>query len=149
VFDSHFENLDIMIGHGEEGRAGGVWSVFGATGRRLRDSMMSFRAASDGAWYFERLDAEAPRIVPTRISGGSFPMIFDRSDLRPMAKGHLDLDLGQNGGPIFLHSRVARLRLSLKGQTRTMFAIRLGGEVDGWDKARSRGTNGRVIELQE
>jgi len=149
VFDSHFENLDQMIGHGEEGRAGGVWSVFGATGRRLREALMSFRAASDGAWYSERLDAEAPRILPTRTSGGYFPMLFDRSDLRPAPKGRLVLDLAQGGGVIFLHSKVAGLELSLRTRSRSMYAIRIGGAVDGWNGATSRGGHGRIVEIGE
>jgi hypothetical protein len=151
VFDSHFENVDIMIGHGEEGHAGGIWSVFGATGRRIGESMMALRAGAAGAWYAYGLDASAPSILPYHSSGGSFPLIFDRSELRPVGGGPPDLalDFGQTGGPIFLHSRVEGLNLALRGRNRSMFAIRIGGEVDGWKTAGSKGQHGRVIELAE
>jgi hypothetical protein len=149
VFDSHFENVDIMIGHGKEGRAGGIWSVFGATGSKIGESMMAPRAGAAGAWYAYGLDAAAPSILPYHSSGGSFPVIFDRSVLRPAGKGPLHFDFGQSGGPIFLHSRVSGLHLSLRGKNRSMFAIRIGGEVDAWKKAESRGRHGRVIEFAE
>ena len=149
VYFSDFVDNEVMIGHGEEGNSGGIWTVFGATSRGTRKAEFWFRGSGAGAWYFYGLDSKAPRLVSREFGGGSFPLLFDRSDLRPADSDGLRFEFSQNGGPIFLHSRVSDLRLFLVGKARSLFAVNLASEVSGWDKARLKGPNARLFEFSE
>jgi hypothetical protein len=61
----------------------------------------------------------------------------------------LAFEVSQSGGPIFLHSRVNRLEMKLSGQKHSLYAIRIGGEVDGWERAQSVGHHVRLYDIEE
>jgi hypothetical protein len=148
VYASNFIDNEIAIGHGEEGNRGGIWSVFGSTIRGSH-TLFSFQGGASGAWYFGGLDAEARAVATRRVTGGSFPLVFDRSKLRGRNGGPLAFEVSQSGGPIFLHSRVNRLEMKLSGQKHSLYAIRIGGEVDGWERAQSVGHHVRLYDIEE
>jgi hypothetical protein len=76
-------------------------------------------------------------------------LVFDRSSLRGIDGEPLAFQFSLSGGPIFLHSQVEKLQMALDGRRHTLYAIRVGGEIDGWELSRSNGDHVRQYEVSE
>jgi hypothetical protein len=115
--------------------------------RGTRGEELDLQKSGAGVWYFYGLDSDSSTILEREASGGSFPLLFERSRFRPASQKRVGFKFAGSGGPIFLRSQLSGIQLKLEGRLGSSFAFNLYGAAPGWGASKI-GKNDQIGEIK-